>query len=636
MGSTSPTMTSQTSSAKSARRARLRAIKNLQRDALIALLGSFRGLLQLQCMVAYHEDKHIQISEIFGEWWMKRARKDSDMFPPCPFEVGVSKNKKSDAMSRLINGCSNAIGTIRKGSCTHGASLIPDKHVGHAILASEYRSEKGTVANRSQRECDFGTAAETANDLMSTLGKVKPKVLQIYNHVQVLGLSVIVFPIKWPAVFTTFANSIRNVFNDFFVTFISLNCGINADVMAFFYLYAFALPLTFILIVIAEIVYFYSSYYSSETRNKFQPIQETGIELGVSVKYEPLWLRKVRCWRRKNDNKKAQRGLQKKTWKYIFLAVEFLYVPVSGSVFKFFQCREFQEPSPRSYLRADMRVMCFKQMHAGNNTLPSVWDDASGYQWACFWFIVIGIPVAQFAYMAYYYFPCCYDKSKEDNKTDNLSVIKGERDKNLSPLHDTNHPSHATLDRRLGSLYKPFKNKFWYVSVLEKIHQLLLTGFLNMWNPDDQPVEYAMAGILISFVWLLFMVVYLPYKARFDNLLQIMLKSQTILNLVVGLANTAYERETFATGKDRSHAFDLLIVSTNTTVLCIALAMFFASVSDLRFFIYRFYYFYFSRRKMRAGAELCIKAFSQKFKNFFFKKRAQNDGHQPSKVHPQV
>ena len=622
----------------------------------------------------------IILTDAFHKWWGKHSKKDHDRLPPCPL---VPKKKRERSCLLTIFCCwFNVCEKSWSGSCDYGDSLYPDVLMGHAILTSGGFT-RNEANHRISRQCDFEIPIKSANDLRHTVGFWKPKLLLLLNHVQVLGFVVVVFPLSWPSGFKILANFLRNMFNDFFVSLVKLNCGIYADAMAFFYLYAAAIPVICILIVLADLAKFYSPYKpynSSSSREKLPDIgccrnrkendeestkEETKKNDEESTTGSSDTTSTSICPGHTYFRKLCHKGFDRVSWKALVFAIDILYTFVSASVFKFYQCKGFEKPSKRSYLRSDMRVMCFKHDNAGNSTLASVWDDARPYQDLCLVLFVLGIPFAQLVYMTWAakcqsikvlmlakpidvlektkryrsadqeitgkitnsnrngsyditfdteekFRPtgwccsklagwCCSGKAKKRGvRKEMFILLEPENDRRVkafctiekvNALHDTRHYRHKDIERRAGSLYKPFKIEYWYVSVLEKLHQLLLTGLLQHFDKSDESALFALRSILICYGWMLFVVMTMPYRAQLDNILQILLKSQTILNLVFGLAETAYESETYISGKDPAHWAPFLLLWSNIVSIVIALGLLGASMSDKKFLIYRWYYY---------------------------------------------
>jgi hypothetical protein len=144
---------------------------------------------------------------------------------------------------------------------------------------------------------------------------------------------------------------------------------------------------------------------------------------------------------------------------------------------------------------------------------------------------------------------------------------------NREYLHSTNdNPKrHYRVLHRFGSLYKEFTESCWWVRPVEGIQRLALTGGVMLFG--ESAVTRMLAGILVCVLWLVLLVFFHPYRARWDNILAALITCELLLTLVVGMALKLYKESSDfqSSTKDQfeSVTFSTLIVSTNVTIVII-------------------------------------------------------------------
>ena len=203
-----------------------------------------------------------------------------------------------------------------------------------------------------------------------------------------------------------------------------------------------------------------------------------------------------------------------------------LYAGVSTKIFRLFKCREVQG---RYYLVADFSVECY----------VGTWWNYGGVAILCIILYVVGVPMMQL-----------------------FALLR-----NREHLHETSaldHQSHRLVKRQLGTLYDRYTDESFYFEIVNMLRRLMMTGGLIL--VGERSVVQALLGILTSLIWLLLVATKFPYKAYWDNLLEIALSFSLLMSLISGFA-----LELFGTKETSGYEqaiFDILLVLMIVGCIC--------------------------------------------------------------------
>ena len=196
-----------------------------------------------------------------------------------------------------------------------------------------------------------------------------------------------------------------------------------------------------------------------------------------------------------------------------------LYAGLSTKIFRLFKCKEVQE---RFYLVADYSVECY----------VGTWWNYGGVAILCMIIYVIGIPGIQF-YVLW---------------------------QNRHHLHETSaldQQSHRLVKKQFGSLYDNYTEDCFYFEMVNMFRKLMMTGGLILVGQES--VVQALLGILTCTAWFGLVSAKFPYKAYWDNMLEIALSFGLLLSLISGFALELFRLKE-ADGYEQV-TFDFLLVA---------------------------------------------------------------------------
>jgi hypothetical protein len=151
--------------------------------------------------------------------------------------------------------------------------------------------------------------------------------------------------------------------------------------------------------------------------------------------------------------------------------------------------------------------------------------------------------------------------------------------RNRKHLHETSaldHQSHRMVKRQLGTLYDRYTDESFYFEIVNMLRRLMMTGGLIL--VGERSVVQALLGILTSLIWLLLVTAKFPYKAYWDNMLEIALSFSLLMSLISGFALELFS--TKETSVYEQAVFDILLVLMIVGCICAGL---FAIVITLPF-----------------------------------------------------
>ena len=195
-----------------------------------------------------------------------------------------------------------------------------------------------------------------------------------------------------------------------------------------------------------------------------------------------------------------------------------LYAGLSTKIFRLFKCKKVQG---RFYLVADYSVECY----------VGTWWNYGGVAILCIIIYVIGVPAVQF-----------------------YALLK-----NRHHLHETSaldHQSHRPVKKQFGSLYDNYTEDCFYFEMVNMFRKLMMTGGLIL--VGKQSVVQALLGILTCTVWLVLVAAKFPYKAYWDNMLEIALSFGLLMSLISGFALELFQLK--ETDGYEQVTFDILLV----------------------------------------------------------------------------
>eukprot|EP00505_MAST-04D_sp_SCG-Rhode-Island_P006410 Stramenopile-MAST_4_protein_6410 len=146
-------------------------------------------------------------------------------------------------------------------------------------------------------------------------------------------------------------------------------------------------------------------------------------------------------------------------------------------------------------------------------------------------------------------------------------------------LHETSaldHQSHRMVKRQFGTLYDRYTDESFYFEIINMLRRLMMTGGLIL--VGERSVVQALLGILTSLIWLLLVAAKFPYKAYWDNMLEIALSFSLLMSLISGFALELFSYK--ETSVYEQAVFDILLVLMIVGCICAGL---FAIVITLPF-----------------------------------------------------
>ena len=195
-----------------------------------------------------------------------------------------------------------------------------------------------------------------------------------------------------------------------------------------------------------------------------------------------------------------------------------LYAGISTKLFELFKCEKIYG---QFYMVADYGTECYGDAWWGYGALAIL----------CIIVYLIGIPASQ------------------------LYVLW----KNRKHLHETsalNLQAHKLVKKRYGSLYENYTEDCFYFELVNTFRKLAMTGGLIL--VSERVIVQALLGILVSSVWLLVVAGKFPYKAYWDNILEIALSFGLLMSLIFGFTLEMFHLK--HTGNSEEVAFDTLLV----------------------------------------------------------------------------
>ena len=227
-------------------------------------------------------------------------------------------------------------------------------------------------------------------------------------------------------------------------------------------------------------------------------------------------------------------------WLTVDFVIYMSYAQVCSSLFMYFRCKSVQG---QRYLVADMRVLCGSGAWSYNESAAVI-------------FILLymfGIPLAQF-------FVLCCNRHYLHHKNNNIE-------------------RHKRVQRRFGSLYQEYTDTCWWVRPVEGLQRLALTGGVVLFG--DYPVSKLLGGILVSIIWLFFLIYLKPYRASLDNTFAIVLNVELVLTLVVGMALNLYKSMNKISGQVQDSfqrdSIGFILVLSNATIIILGIVLIFLS-----------------------------------------------------------
>ena len=208
-----------------------------------------------------------------------------------------------------------------------------------------------------------------------------------------------------------------------------------------------------------------------------------------------------------------------------------LYTGISTRIFRVFKCDKVQD---RYYLTADYSVECY----------DSNWWTFGSLAIVGMFVYVIGIPLVQFIALW----------------------------KNHAPLHESSaldQQAHRLVKKQFGSLYGSYTEECFYFELIDLFRRLMMTAGLILVRQSS--VVQALLGAMTSLSWLLLVAIKFPYKAYWDNVLQIVLSSALLFALISGLALKLFRLDQHRKDDYEQAFFDVLLILL--TAGCIALGI---------------------------------------------------------------
>ena len=94
--------------------------------------------------------------------------------------------------------------------------------------------------------------------------------------------------------------------------------------------------------------------------------------------------------------------------------------------------------------------------------------------------------------------------------------------------------SHRLVKKQFGSLYDNYTEDCFYFEMVNMFRKLMMTGGLIL--VGEESVVQALLGILTCTVWFGLVAAKFPYKAYWDNMLEIVLSFGLLMSLISGFA----------------------------------------------------------------------------------------------------
>ena len=126
----------------------------------------------------------------------------------------------------------------------------------------------------------------------------------------------------------------------------------------------------------------------------------------------------------------------------------------------------------------------------------------------------------------------------------------------------------AQIGKELGSIYAHYHPHAYLFDVLDLLRRVLLTGALIMMG--DESVAQVFLGIVICIAWLCILLLFRPYRDKWDNIVAIVLAAHLSFTLVSGMALKLYET---TPDQDEYQATGFEIVLLLVSYTCIAFSI---------------------------------------------------------------
>eukprot|EP00945_MAST-04E_sp_MAST-4E-sp1_P004948 g4948.t1 len=214
----------------------------------------------------------------------------------------------------------------------------------------------------------------------------------------------------------------------------------------------------------------------------------------------------------------------------IFLIAFTLYTGVTTRLFRLFKCQKVQGTW---YLSADYTVDCNSEDYYAHSAIAYI----------CMFLFVIGLPLAEFVMLW-------------RNRTNLYS--EGCEDPVLQ----------RKLEKELGSIYVHYHPHAYLFDVLDLLRRMLLTGALIMMG--EESVAQVFLGIVICIAWLCILLLFRPYREKWDNIIAIILAAHLSFTLVSGMALKLYET---TPGQDEYQTTGFEIVLLFVSSICVVFSV---------------------------------------------------------------
>ena len=196
-------------------------------------------------------------------------------------------------------------------------------------------------------------------------------------------------------------------------------------------------------------------------------------------------------------------SIKTRAYKLASLLIFGLYAGLSTRIFLLFKCKKVQD---HYYLTSDYRIKCYE----------GVWWNYGGVAIFCILVYVLGIPIIQFALLM---------KNR----------------KNLHLSQSTDIKAHRIVNKKYGEIYKHYTEDCFYFELIDLTRRLILTGGLILIG--EHSVVQVLLGIITALGWFALVALNFPYKAFWDNVLQLVLSFGLLLSMISGLALKLYVLE---------------------------------------------------------------------------------------------
>ena len=122
--------------------------------------------------------------------------------------------------------------------------------------------------------------------------------------------------------------------------------------------------------------------------------------------------------------------------------------------------------------------------------------------------------------------------------------------------------------KKYGSIYEHYKEKYYYFELVDVLRRLLLTGGLILMGRDT--VSQIFFASVICVLWLMILCTFKPYKSELDNVVAIMLAAQLSLTITSGMA---LKLHALTPGQDLAEQTSFGIVLIIVSVICMIISL---------------------------------------------------------------